>query len=128
MLITSDLNLFQSRSLPFSCSSSLIFNTLDGDDSLESSIINIQIIINLIMEFKIYIVSHSLLASSFSKYRRILSNLAFLTSLEYPPVSRKASIRFPGSTSFLQYNLCWSRVFCSVKCCRHLVQKCFFIA
>ena len=81
MLKTSVLSLFESWSLPCSCSSSWIFNTLDGYDSLKCSIINIQIIINLMMEFKIYIVSPSFWASSFSKYRRILSHLDFLTSL-----------------------------------------------
>ena len=119
------------RSLPVSCLSSWIFNTLDGDDLLESSIINIQIIIiklNLMMEYKIYMVVLSSRASRLFKYRRILSKVAFLTSLEYPPLFLISSIRLPNSTSILQ-NLpcCWS-VLCSVKCFKHLMQKCFFSA
>ena len=128
MLRTSALSSIQSLSLPVSCSSSWIFNTLDGDDLLESSIINIQIIINMIIKYKIYMVVPSSRASSHFNYRRILSNVAFLISWEYPLVFLKSSIRFPGSTSFLQ-NLpcCWS-VLWSVKCFKHLVQKCFFSA
>ena len=128
MLRTSALSSLQSRSLPVSYSSSWIFNTLDGDDLLESSIIIIQIIINLIMEYKIYMVVPSSRASSLFKYRRILFKVAFLISWEYSPVFLKSAIRFPGSTSFLQnYPCCWS-VLCSVKCFKHLVQKCFFSA
>ena len=133
MLRTLALSPYQSRSLPVSCSSSWTFNTLDGDYLLESSRINIQIIImkiiiNLMMEYKIYMVVPSSRASSLFKYRRFLSKIAFLTSWEYPPVFLKSSIRFSGSTSFFQ-NLpcCWS-VLCSVKCFKHLVQKCFFSA
>ena len=126
MLKTSGLNPLQSRSLPYFCSSSLIFITLDGDDLLESSIINIQIIINLMMEYKIYIDVPFSWASSFCKSRRTLSYLAFLTSFKYPPVFLRLSIRFPGSTSFLQYHWCCWSVLCSLKCFRPLVQKCFF--
>ena len=80
------------------------------------------------MEYKISMVVPSCRASSLFKYRRILSKVAFLTSWEYPPVFLKSSIRFPGSTSFLQnLSCCWS-VLCSVKCFKHLVQKCFFSA
>ena len=106
MLKTSALSPFQSRSLPFSCSSSWIFKTSDGNDSLESSIINIQIIIKLMMENMIYMDVPFSWASSFCKSRRILSYLALLTSLEYPPVFLRSSIKFPGSTSFLQYHWC----------------------
>ena len=131
MLRTSALSPFQSRSLPVFYSSSWNFNTLDGNDLLESSIINIQIIIiiiNFMMEYKILMVVPSCRASSLFKYRRILSKVAFLTSWEYSPMFLKSLIRFPGSTSLLQ-NLpcCWS-VLWSVKCFKHLVQKYFFSA
>ena len=56
--------------------------------------------------FRIFIVAPSSSTSILCKYRRILIIVAFLTSLEYPPVTRKASIRFPGSTSIFQYNAC----------------------
>ena len=53
------------------------------------------------MVFKIYMVApSSSLTSSRCKYRRILLIVAFFTSLEYPPVSCRASIKFSGSTCF----------------------------
>ena len=127
MLKTSALSPFQCQSLPFSCSSSWIFNTLDGGNSLESSIWNIQIIIIiLMMEYKIYMDVPFICASRFCTSRRILSYLALLTSFEYPPVFLRSLIKFPGSTSILQYNWCCWSVLCSLKCLRHLVQKYFF--
>ena len=128
MLKISVLSPLRSRFLPCSCWSSWIFHTLDGDDSLKCSIIYIKIIIiNQMMEYKIYIDVPFSWASSFCK-SRTRSYFAFLTSFEYPPVFLRSSIKFPGSTSFLQYQLCWLRVLCLVKCLRHLVQKCFFTA
>ena len=106
--------------------SSWIFSSLDGDASLASSILNIQIVVYFMMVFRIYMVAPSS-TSSLCKYCRILVIVAFFTSFEYPPVTRKASIRFSGSTSFLQYNACCCSDLCSIKCLRHLVQKCFFI-
>ena len=117
-----------SVSLPILFSSSWIFSSLDGDASLASSIINIQMIVYFMMVFNIHMVAPSSSSfSSFCNYRRILLIVAFLTSWEYPPVSRRTSIRFPGSTSFVQYHACFSSNLCSVKSLRHLVQKCFFI-
>ena len=130
ILKTSALSPLQSRSLLISSSSSWIFNTLDGDDSLVCSIIIIQIIIiiiiHLMIEYKYYMDVSVSWASSFCKSRRTLSYLALLTSFEYPPVFLRSSIRFPGSTSFLQYHWCCWSVLCSLKCFRHFVQKCFF--
>ena len=104
------------------------FLQLDSDASLASSIINIQIIVYLMMVFNIHMVAPFLSAFlRFCKYHRYLLIVAFLTSLEYPFVFRIASNKFLGVTSFLQYHECCSSDVCSVKCLRHLVQKCFFI-
>ena len=117
----------------FFCSFNWIFyafrsprSSLHGDGKLFSSKTNIHIILYLMMVLIIYMAAPFSLASRFCRYCRIQSNVAFLISLEYPPVLLRASIRFPNSTSFLQYHLCcWSVLF-SAKCFRHFVQKCFF--
>ena len=98
-------------SLPIFVSSSWIFSSLDDVASLISSIINIQVIVYLKV-FKIYMVAH--FSSSLCKYRRIRFIFAFLTSLEYSPVTCKASIRLSGSTSFVQYNACCCSDLCSI--------------
>ena len=64
------------------------------------------------MEYEIDLVVPTSRASSLFKFRQILSNVAFLTSLEYPAVFLKSSFKFLGSTSFLQ-NLPCSEVFCA---------------
>ena len=104
---------------------SWILTNLHGDGKLLSSKIYIKIILYLMMVLIIYMAAPFFLASSLCRYFRTLSNDAFLISLEYPPVLLRASIRFPDSTSFLQYHWCCWSVFCSAKCFRHFVQKCF---
>ena len=118
---------FVSVSLLIVVSSSYIFSSLDGYLSFASLIIYIQIIVYFIMVSKIYMVAPSNWTSSLFKYRRILVIVAFLTSSEYLPETSKASIRISGSTSILQYNACCTSDRSSIKCLKHLVQKCFFI-
>ena len=93
--------------------SSWIFSSLNDVTSLTNSLINKKIIVYLMMVFMIYIFAFS--ASSCCKYYCIIFIVfAILTCLEYPLVTRKASIRFSGWPSFEQYNACCCSDLCSI--------------